>query len=499
MKRIFLIICFLATLIIAIIQGIGLVLPDKVPVEYFKENGFKNVMRTLGVIAAEPHPAASTQQALVRAYLINEMNDMGYSVTEQTFHYTADDLASRQKRIYSNFNSQQRRAFDKEFARINTGNFAKQVGEQSELTGTNLIAKLEVPSSEGTLLFVSHYDSVRTAPGASDNGIAVASVLQLMRDLAKRTDIKNNVIFLFSDAEELGLLGAHHFVKNINEIATQPIDVVFNFDARGNNGVPLLFETSAKNLALVSEWNRNAYKPVAFSFSPIVYQMLQNNTDFSVFLNKGFTGMNFATILGYEHYHRMSDTVENLNLGTLWRYQRTIRDLGAHFAVKDEINLFKESVDAVYFPVPYIGLIIISIFSAFVTGILTFLLSISLAIRNIFFSSSLRTVSNIQSILRILAGLFSLVAALVVPTASYLITLPVLLFLLTDLMSREFNKFSVALILLIICTYITCILYVPIIYLVSVGLHAPVVGGVLAILPMLILGFSIASLWKRIT
>ncbi|PQQ42496.1 hypothetical protein C6H65_03515 [Photorhabdus luminescens] len=499
MKRIFLIICFLTTLIVAIIQGIGLVLPDKVPVEYFKESGFKNVMRTLGVIAAEPHPAASTRQALIRAYLINEMNNMGYNVTEQTFHYSADDLASRQKRIYSGFNSQQRRAFDKEFARINTGNFAKQVEDQSELTGTNLIAKLEVPSPKGTLLFVSHYDSVRTAPGASDNGMAVASVLQLMRDLAEREDIKNNVIFLFSDAEELGLLGAHHFVKNINEIATQPIDVVFNFDARGNNGVPLLFETSAKNLALVSEWNRNAYKPVAFSFSPIVYQMLQNNTDFSVFLDRGFTGMNFATILGYEHYHRMSDTVENLNLGTLWRYQRTIRDLGVHFAVKDGINLFKESVDAVYFPVPYIGLIIMSVFTAFVTGILTFLLSISLAIRNIWFLSSPQTVSNIRSMLRIVAGLLSLIVALIVPTASYLVTLPVLLFLLTDLMLREFNKFSVALILLIICTYITSILYVPIIYLVSIGLQAPIVGGILALLPILILGAGIVSLWKRIT
>ncbi|MEK9495095.1 M28 family metallopeptidase [Photorhabdus sp. P32] len=499
MKRIFLIICFLATLIVAIIQGIGLVLPDKVSVEYFKESGFKNVMRTLGVIAAEPHPAASTRQALVRDYLINEMNDMGYSVTEQTFHYTADDLASRQKKIYPGLNGQQHRAFDKQFVRINTGNFAKQVEDQSELTGTNLIAKLEVPSPKGTLLFVSHYDSVRTAPGASDNGMVVASVLQLMRDLAERTDIKNNIIFLFSDAEELGLLGASHFVKNINEIATQSIDVVFNFDARGNNGVPLLFETSAKNLALVSEWNRNAYKPVAFSFSPIVYQMLQNNTGFSVFLAKGFTGMNFATILGYEHYHRMSDTVENLNLGTLWRYQRTIRDLGVHFAVKDQINLSKESVDAVYFPVPYIGLIITSVFSAFVAGILTFLLSISLAIKNIGFSSSPRIVSNIQSILRIFAGLFSLIVALVVPTASYLVTLPVLLFLLMDLMLREFNKFSVALILLIICTYITSILYVPIIYLVSIGLNAPIVGGVLAILPMLILGFGIANFWKRAT
>ncbi|OCQ51465.1 Aminopeptidase YwaD precursor [Photorhabdus australis subsp. thailandensis] len=497
MKRIFLIICFLAALIVAIIQGVGLVLPDKVSVESFRENGFKNVMRTLGVIAAEPHPAASKRQELVRAYLIKEMNEMGYKVTEQKFHYTANDLVFRQKKIYSELNSQQRQTFDKKFVRDEKGNVEDEISTHSELSGTNLIAKLKVPSPKGTMLIISHYDSVRTAPGASDNGMAVASVLQLMRDLSKRTDIKNNVIFLFSDAEELGLLGVRHFVKNIDEITSQSIDLVFNFDARGNNGVPLLFETSEKNFALVSEWNRSAYKPVAFSFSPIVYQTLKNDTDFSVFLDMGFTGMNFATILGYEHYHRMSDTVENLNLGTLWRYQRTIRDLGIHFAIKEVTRFPRESVDAVYFPVPYIGLIIVPVFVAFSAGFLAFVLSISLAVKNIWFSHSSKIVSKIQTILRIFAGLLSLAVALIVPTASYLITLPVLLFLFMDLMLREFNRFSLALILLIICIYITCIIYVPIIYLVVVGLHANIVGSVLALLLILFLGLVIASFWNR--
>ncbi|WP_051690943.1 M28 family metallopeptidase [Photorhabdus australis] len=478
MKRIFLIICFLAALIVAIIQGIGLVLPDKVSVESFRENGFKNVMRTLGVIAAEPHPAASKRQELVRAYLIKEMNEMGYKVTEQKFHYTANDLGLK-------------------FVRDEQGNVEDEISTHSELSGTNLIAKLKVPSPKGTMLIISHYDSVRTAQGASDNGMAIASVLQLMRDLSQRTDIKNNVIFLFSDAEELGLLGVRHFVKNIDEITSQSIDLVLNFDARGNNGVPLLFETSEKNFALVSEWNRSAYKPVAFSFSPIVYQMLKNDTDFSVFLDMGFTGMNFATILGDEHYHRMSDTVENLNPGTLWRYQRTLRDLGIHFAIKEVTRFSRESVDAVYFPVPYIGLIIMPAFVAFSAGFLAFVLSISLAVKNIWFSHSSESVSKIQTILRIFSGLLSLAVALIVPTASYLITLPVLLFLFMDLMLREFNRFSLALILLIICIYITCIIYVPIVYLVVVGLHANIVGSVLALLLILFLGLVTASFWNR--
>ncbi|WP_338919533.1 M28 family peptidase [Pseudomonas silesiensis] len=40
--------------------------------------------------------------------------------------------------------------------------------------------------------------------------------------------------------------------------------------------------------------------------------MLQNDTDFTAFRKKNITGWNFAVVEGFQDYHRMSDTVENL-------------------------------------------------------------------------------------------------------------------------------------------------------------------------------------------
>jgi len=52
------------------------------------------------------------------------------------------------------------------------------------------------------LLIVSHYDTVRHAPGANDNGSAIAVMLEAARVLAK-TDLKGNVRFVSFNLEEL--------------------------------------------------------------------------------------------------------------------------------------------------------------------------------------------------------------------------------------------------------------------------------------------------------
>ena len=52
------------------------------------------------------------------------------------------------------------------------------------------------------LLIVSHYDTVRYAPGANDNGSAIAVMLEAARVLAK-ADLKGNVRFVSFNLEEL--------------------------------------------------------------------------------------------------------------------------------------------------------------------------------------------------------------------------------------------------------------------------------------------------------
>lgn len=61
------------------------------------------------------------------------------------------------------------------------------------------------------VLFSAHFDSVSTAPGATDDGMGVATVLQLVDYFSKHTP-KRTVVFNINNGEEDGLNGAHALV-----------------------------------------------------------------------------------------------------------------------------------------------------------------------------------------------------------------------------------------------------------------------------------------------
>ena len=57
------------------------------------------------------------------------------------------------------------------------------------------------------VLFSAHFDSVSTAPGATDDGMGVVSLLQLVNYFSHNRP-KRDVIFNINNAEEDGLYGA---------------------------------------------------------------------------------------------------------------------------------------------------------------------------------------------------------------------------------------------------------------------------------------------------
>lgn len=57
------------------------------------------------------------------------------------------------------------------------------------------------------VLFSAHFDSVSTAPGATDDGMSVATLLQLVKYFSLNRP-KRDVIFNINNAEEDGLYGA---------------------------------------------------------------------------------------------------------------------------------------------------------------------------------------------------------------------------------------------------------------------------------------------------
>ncbi len=215
----------------------------------------------------------------------------------------------------------------------------------------NVVARIPGTDSTGTIFLVAHYDSVQISHGANDDGAGVSTLLETVRALKAGPALHNDLVFLFTDAEEACLCGAEQFVSQ-NPLAAAG-GVALNFEARGANGPVIMFETAAGNAGVVDVYADAVPYPVATSFAVEVYRILPNDTDFSPFRDSGrFTGLNSAYIDGSAVYHSPQDRADYYHLGTLQQHGSNALAMARAFGNADVPSLKRASgQDATYFPV----------------------------------------------------------------------------------------------------------------------------------------------------
>ena len=166
-----------------------------------------------------------------------------------------------------------------------------------------------------TLLLVAHYDSTWAGPGIADDGSGTVAVLEIARMVSVSEEFGHDVIFLLTDAEEQGLLGAEAFVKQHPLFAT--VGALINLDARGASGPSMMFETGPGNRGVIRMLAKNLERPVANSLSYEFYQRMPNDTDFTPFREHGLPGVNFAFTRNAAVYHSRIDDLRHLDTGSL--------------------------------------------------------------------------------------------------------------------------------------------------------------------------------------
>jgi hypothetical protein len=243
-------------------------------------------------IAKKPHPLGSAADADVRAYLLARLAALGIPAEVQE----ATVVQTR----YGN----------------PADGWPAAVG-----TVKNVVARTRgTQGGEGTpaLLLMAHYDSVSMAPGASDDGAGVATLLETARALAAQGPTVHDVIFLFTEGEEDGLLGARAFIHHHRW--KPDVRMVLNFEARGDRGPVFMFQTTGGNGALVRALAGAVAHPMGASITGEIYKRLPNDTDLTEWLATDVQGMNFANIAGFDRYHSPTDTPANLDRGTLQQH-----------------------------------------------------------------------------------------------------------------------------------------------------------------------------------
>jgi hypothetical protein len=250
--------------------------PASAPATAFSaERAFRHVE----IIARAPHPTGSAANRAVRDYLVAELRALGLEPEVQ------DAVASSPK---------------------------------SGITGwvSNVVARLPGTRADAAaVLLVAHYDSVPHAPGAGDDAAGVATLLETARVLKASPPLASDVIFLFTDGEEVALLGARAFAREHPWRAR--VGAVLNFEGRGYTGPGYMFETSADNGWLIQALAGAASHPMANSLMFEVYRRMPNDTDFTVLKEAGLPGLNFGFIGGPTHYHTALDTPAHLDLRSL--------------------------------------------------------------------------------------------------------------------------------------------------------------------------------------
>ncbi|WP_223788850.1 M20/M25/M40 family metallo-hydrolase [Marinicella meishanensis] len=213
--------------------------------------------------------------------------------------------------------------------------------------------------SRPALMLMAHYDAARfAATGAGDDASGVASILEAANAHIKtKRQATNNIILLFTDAEEIGLLGALAFVNE--RLANQDIGLIINLEARGTSGPVMMWpETQGGNRAMIEAFAAaNVPLPVTTSLHYEIYRQLPNDTDLTPFNQLGgINGFNLAFIDGHYHYHTSEDNLANLSLDTLAQQAIQTHSLLKHFADLD-LRTMKSSESLVYFTIPLLGLV----------------------------------------------------------------------------------------------------------------------------------------------
>ena len=234
-------------------------------------------MQHVWQIAREPHSVGTPAHATVRAYLLGQMRRLNLQPIVQETTIASRD-SSRVGYVY------------------------------------NLLGRLRGRDSSRAVLLMAHYDSQPNARGAADDGAGVAALLETARALQQGPPLQHDVMLLLTDGEEAGLHGAqafmrHPWVKNVG--------LVVNLEARGTRGPSMTFELSSQNGWLVDAFAQAAPYPLASSLMYEIYRRLPNNTDFTVFRTAGYSGFNSAIIDGFINYHKLTDSPDRLDPGSL--------------------------------------------------------------------------------------------------------------------------------------------------------------------------------------
>ncbi|XP_005803825.3 endoplasmic reticulum metallopeptidase 1 [Xiphophorus maculatus] len=205
---------------------------------------------------------------------------------------------------------------------------------------TNIAVKLEPKRGAQHLMLANcHFDTVANSPGASDDAVSCAVMLEVLHSLANQsTPLHHGVVFLFNGAEENVLQASHGFITQ-HPWAKQ-VRAFINLEAAGVGGKEVVFQTGPENPWLVQAYVHAAKHPFASVVGQEVFQsgVIPSDTDFRIYRDFGnIPGIDLAFIENGFIYHTKYDTANRILTDSIQRAGDNILAVLKHLVTSEKL------------------------------------------------------------------------------------------------------------------------------------------------------------------
>lgn len=172
------------------------------------------------------------------------------------------------------------------------------------------------PQSKGGVLVNAHYDSVSIGFGATDDGIGVVSILQLIKYFSSEgQQPKKGIVALLNNGEEDYLNGALAF--GVHPISKFP-HTFLNLEGAGAGGRATLFRSTDTE---VTRYYQSSKYPSGAVVSGDAFKrgIIRSETDYSVFTKEyGMRGLDVAFMEPRSRYHTSQDDARHTSQASLY-------------------------------------------------------------------------------------------------------------------------------------------------------------------------------------
>ncbi|KAG9385076.1 endoplasmic reticulum metallopeptidase 1 [Pyrenophora tritici-repentis] len=170
--------------------------------------------------------------------------------------------------------------------------------------------------NNGGVLVNAHYDSVSSGYGATDDGVGVVTVLQLLSYFTESHNWpKRTIILLLNNGEEDFLNGAKAFMRN--PISQVPHTFV-NLEGAGAGGRATLFRSTDTEVTRFYSKSKYPFGTVV-SGDGFKKGLIRSETDYRVFHGElGLRGLDIAFMEPRARYHTVEDSTRETSMNSLW-------------------------------------------------------------------------------------------------------------------------------------------------------------------------------------